>query len=47
MIAYCCATERLSSQVRRIRFTVLRYVCAQGHGCKAASNQTKTTRGKG
>lgn len=49
MIAYCCSTQRLSRQVRRIRYTraEVRYVCKQGHGCKAASNQTKTTRGKG
>lgn len=48
MIATCCQTQRLSRQVLRYRDSAgVRYVCAPGHGCKAASNQTKTTRGKG
>jgi hypothetical protein len=46
MIAYCCSTQRLSRQVRRIRYSTLRYVCKQGHGCQAG-RRPKTMRGKG
>lgn len=48
MTTSCCSTQRLSRQVLRYRDSAgVRYVCAPGHGCKAASNQRKTTRGKG
>lgn len=48
MIASCCRIQRLSRQVLRFRDSAgVRYVCAPGHGCKAASNQAKTKRGKG
>lgn len=49
MIAYCCSTQRLSRQVRRIRYTraEVRYVCKPGHGCQVKVVRPKTMRGKG
>lgn len=48
MIADCCKISRSSRQVRRIRYTRadVRYVCADGHGCKVVRSQPKTTRSK-
>lgn len=48
MIADCCKQSRSSRQVRRIRYTRadVRYVCAEGHGCKVVKAQPKTTRNK-
>lgn len=48
MIADCCKISRLSRQVRRVRYTRddVRYVCAEGHGCRVAKAQPKTTRSK-